>query len=407
MNNSDIENKKLRVNRKAFPIQSKPHFKVIEPNLSLGYFVTSRATHWQVRLRAPNGAYATKNIGLCDDGTKRSTIENIERFIAQSNDGIHLAKMLKNEVLSYPQALMVALHLAGNVARASSKKAARHSVQEAIIGYQRYRTNLGRSERSIKKDGYVFDAHVTPNLGHIPIAELTREVLDEWMANLPGANSTVNRTRTSLVAVLNWVADNTRMNHRPWEGLARRVEIDEDDLSDQGYLETGEIAKWIKAAENPQIQALMRMLAMSGFRLGEVRNLKVKDVSFLESIIRVTSGKSGTRTAVMTHEVSVLIKSLIKNKKKDDFIFTHPDGGHWREESHHRYVERAAKKAGLDGNTIYDLRHSWITNIIKSGVDILTVSQQCGTSIKMIQKYYGKLALNKTKDILDGLKIKV
>jgi site-specific recombinase XerD len=41
--------------------------------------------------------------------------------------------------------------------------------------------------------------------------------------------------------------------------------------------------------------------------------------------------------------------------------------------------------------TAYTLRHSVITDLIVSGLDVLTVARLSGTSVLMIEKHYGHL----------------
>ena len=400
----DIENKKHRINRTVFPIQSKPHFKVLEPNLSLGYLAKDQGSVWQVRFKGPTGLYSVRNIGFCDDGAKKPSIANLDQFIRSANGGDHLAKMLKHEVLSYAQAVVVALYIGGNPM--PTRKASRFSVAACVEGYQQYRTALGKSPLAIKKDAYVFKAHVIAKLGNIPLAELTREMLDAWFAQLPGSNANANRIRASFIAVLNWAADNGKLIHRPWHGLARKTVSAKDEFVEDRFLDASQINAWIKACENSQTAALLKMAACSGFRLGEIRNLKLADVSLGNSKIRVT-GKTGTRTVALASNVANLLKPMLVGKKRQDYVFNHPDGGIWRPNSHKRFVERAAIKAGLFGYTIYDLRHTWITAMLKGGVDVLTVSQVAGTSIAMIQKNYAELAISKTKQALDKVNIKI
>jgi site-specific recombinase XerD len=47
--------------------------------------------------------------------------------------------------------------------------------------------------------------------------------------------------------------------------------------------------------------------------------------------------------------------------------------------------------AGLpDGASAYTLRHSTITDLVRGGLDLLTVASLAGTSVLMIQKHYGQ-----------------
>lgn len=53
--------------------------------------------------------------------------------------------------------------------------------------------------------------------------------------------------------------------------------------------------------------------------------------------------------------------------------------------------------------TAYTLRHSTITDLVHAGVDLLTVAQISGTSVRMIEKHYGHLRSNVAKSALEVL----
>ena len=52
---------------------------------------------------------------------------------------------------------------------------------------------------------------------------------------------------------------------------------------------------------------------------------------------------------------------------------------------------------------MYTLRHSTITDLIQAGLDTLTVAQIAGTSVRMIELYYGHLTREHAKTALATL----
>lgn len=73
-------------------------------------------------------------------------------------------------------------------------------------------------------------------------------------------------------------------------------------------------------------------------------------------------------------------------------MFTDGEGKPWNKDSWKHPLKAAALAAGLSKlTTMYALRHSTITDLAQSGVDLTTVGQLAGTSILMIQKHYGHL----------------
>jgi site-specific recombinase XerD len=54
---------------------------------------------------------------------------------------------------------------------------------------------------------------------------------------------------------------------------------------------------------------------------------------------------------------------------------------------------------------LYTLRHSWITDAITGGIDLLTVAKLAGTSLAMIEKHYGHLVEDRVPDQLAAIQM--
>jgi integrase len=61
-------------------------------------------------------------------------------------------------------------------------------------------------------------------------------------------------------------------------------------------------------------------------------------------------------------------------------------------------LDAALKEAGLQRNSfgeehsIYSLRHFYAVNALRNGVGVFEVARNMGTSVQIIQEYYGKQA---------------
>ena len=76
----------------------------------------------------------------------------------------------------------------------------------------------------------------------------------------------------------------------------------------------------------------------------------------------------------------------------------------WNKDAWKHPVKAAAGAAKLpEGTTAYTLRHSTITDLVHGGLDLLTVAQISGTSVRMIEKNYGHLRGDVAADALAKL----
>ncbi|MBS0501296.1 MAG: hypothetical protein H6927_09250 [Burkholderiaceae bacterium] len=77
-------------------------------------------------------------------------------------------------------------------------------------------------------------------------------------------------------------------------------------------------------------------------------------------------------------------------------------GAQWVKDKWSCPTREALAAADLpDGTTIYTLRHSVITDMAGTGVNLMTVAQIAGTSILMIQKHYGHLTGDQARAALE------
>ena len=93
----------------------------------------------------------------------------------------------------------------------------------------------------------------------------------------------------------------------------------------------------------------------------------------------------------------------LKDKQPEDFLFCRADRRQWKKEGWRDAINDAAKAAKLPTETCaYSLRHSAITDLVTSGLDLFHVAQLSGTSVVMIEKNYGHL---QRKQVRAGLQV--
>lgn len=102
--------------------------------------------------------------------------------------------------------------------------------------------------------------------------------------------------------------------------------------------------------------------------------------------------------------VVALFKEQAKDKLPKAPLFAQADGKAWDRNAWKGPIKEAARAAGLPPATVaYTLRHSIITDLVTSGLDLMTVAQVSGTSVAMIEKHYAHLQRNRARDALAAL----
>jgi integrase len=239
--------------------------------------------------------------------------------------------------------------------------------------------------------------HVAPALGQCRLAALTTADLTAWRNGLVDVDGdedeirrsrdTANRLLAMLRAALNYAFNTGAVtDDRAWRrlkgfrgaGEARKVILDESEL------------QRLVDACGPGLRELVLSGALTGARLGELTNARVRDFDADAAILTV-SGKTGERPIHLPSAAVSLLRQMASGKRPQDRLLTTATGSRWTTSLHARPFAAAVKAAGLDLATVfYSLRHTWISRALKSGVPVKAVGDHCGTSIAMLQRYYAK-----------------
>ena len=146
------------------------------------------------------------------------------------------------------------------------------------------------------------------------------------------------------------------------------------------------------------------ILSNTGIRVGEARSLKWRDIREVDgNVILTVNGKTGIREVVSrTNEVRDYIKRIYDLRVNEvgedkvtsnDLVFCHKDGAEIG--SFKKSFQSLLKGCGVEKDsfgrhrTIYSLRHTYATFRLHEGVNHYVLSRNMGTSVKMLEDYYG------------------
>lgn len=254
-------------------------------------------------------------------------------------------------------------------------------------------------------------------LGGIRLDALTQDDVEEWrdrvergdLPDLPAkkgrspkpkplSKSSVNRMRTPLVAALNRAVARRRVTQdrtiewesvKPYEAAGQRRDL---------YLDR-EQRRALLAHSGADLRDLMECIALTGCRPGDPAAALRKDYDAKHGAVTFRT-KGHTRTIPLSPAARALLDRLAKGKLPRAYLFTN-GGTPWQAQDWRGPVKEAAAAAGLPPETVlYTLRHSWITDAIVGGLDLLTVAKLSGTSLAMIEKHYGHLVHGAARDKL-------
>ena len=144
-----------------------------------------------------------------------------------------------------------------------------------------------------------------------------------------------------------------------------------------------------------EFRAFVAVCAFAGLRLGEAAGLQAGDIDRDRQTISVrrqvqgtsiptttiTPPKAGSEREIFVPEELIDTLLLSTSAPADQFLFRTPLGHLYNRNSAGEEWRRIRKEAGLgDDVTLHNLRHTFASNLIASGCDVVTVQRALGHS---------------------------
>ena len=269
-------------------------------------------------------------------------------------------------------------------------------VQRFFEEYVPRRIADGRMSERTKLD-YRTQATLTilPGLGKRKIADVTRADIERAVA--PRAPVQRNRTIALISRLFNlfedweWRAQNTNP--------ARRIEKAREEPRDR-VLAPSELAALAAALNGLEIQypapvAAIRLAALTGLRIGEVRMIRWQDVSFETGRLTMPKTKTGRRT----HDLPVAaLEILAALPPINDWCFTIGRDAPITYRYAFVVFAEAARTAKLDDVRLHDLRRTVMTNAAAAGIGTHVLRDLLGHKTTAMADRYIRAVGNPVRD---------
>lgn len=251
-----------------------------------------------------------------------------------------------------------------------------------------------------------FKAHVYDHpIARTPLNKLRTAKLKAWRNGLACGKSAQERTFRALKAALNLAVRNRRVSPTvaiEWKAVPAHRNA---DGRREIFLDLKQRRALLKAAKGGT-RDLIEAAIVTGARPGELVKLKRSDFDKRVGTLKLT-GKTGSRVIPLSDAAVRLFARLSKGKLPTAPLLTTDDGKPWtRSAIWSREVRAAAAAAGLPkGTTLYVLRHSAITEMLRSGMSAIDVARITGTSLQMLQDHYGQFFTDGARERLALLEL--
>lgn len=392
-----------RTARSRLKARGKPHYRVMEEGLHLGYRrLKSGAGKWVVRHYVGDQKYEVETIGPADD--------------LSDADG--------EKILSFSHAQAKARELMVGRANKAAGKTGPLTVKAAVDAYIEF---LEAKRKSANFSRYAADAFILPKLGETEVKDLTKDEIENWHHELAKAGarirvkkgdeqrfkeiadpeehqrrrkSSANRILTVLKAALNRI---WRERKVPSDAAWRAVEPFKGvDAARIRYLELAEATRLLNASDQ-DFRRLARGALETGARYGELIRLKVTDFSHNSGTVAIRKSKSSkTRHIHLTEDGVAFFRSITAGRSGTAFLFLKDNGEPWKKDHQKEPMREACERASIDPPMgFHGLRHTWASHAVMNGVPLMVVAKNMGHSdTRMVEKHYGHLAPSYVADAI-------
>ena len=375
-----------RTGRLKLPVAKKPVFVRIGSGISLGYRRNQTVGTWVLKVADGKGGAKTTTVGSADDFVDADGIAYLNYWQAQD-----LAK--KKASTTSDGALPALL-----------------TVRMAAKTYLDVLT--GRNPRTAADTAGRLEKHFLPKFGTQLVTTLTKTKLDGWLNSMIKTSDdpeVVRRSKDSANRVLSMVK--ALLNHavqdpanrisddsawrlvKPFHGVSKPRDI--------RYTVT-EVRRLIDNSPDRETANMITGCYLTGARYGELAEARVGHFDAENGSLTITVSKTGSRNVILQSSAITFFWGITNERLPSDFIFVRAGGSKWKRSDQTRPIKEALRAAGLPlEGSLYALRHTYVSMAIEGGMPLNVIAENCGTSVRMIEKTYAKLLAENRRDFVE------
>jgi integrase len=391
-----VKNLENKAERSKLDVQRQPYWIRVNQSTWLGYRKGANGGVWIARSRYPRGKKELRTIAL---GAADDMFED---------DGL--------AHLGYEQALALARKWSHEEHTQKKRRyRAQYTVADAMRDYMQYFIRTGF--RSTIGTQRTIEFHILPVMGHIPVADLTREHVRRWTESIlehrgrlrhyrggptlfehvPVTDEEMRRRRQTANRLLQILK--AALNHALQEG---HVECSGSAWREvrpflavragrTRFLSEEEQRMFVAACEG-DFRNLVLGALYTGARNGELIHLRVDNFTGNAIHIPGALAKSKKERIVYLELAGVaFFTGLVGKRSPDQHLFTikgHP----WNSKVQWYYTRLVVQKAELPDFSFCILRHTAAANWIRAGIPLKYVAEQLGHSVTICERHYAHVA---------------
>ncbi len=288
---------------------------------------------------------------------------------------------------------------------------ARRNFKDLQERYLSTHSRVHKAPKSIVRDESSFK-HLAEFFGDMPVEDITPARISDYKAlRRSQKNKKGNLTKPATLArELEVLRHALNLAVREWEWIElspfEKVRIERPHNQVERWLTPEEEERLLKASP-AWLQEIISFALNTGMRQDEILSLKWPQVDGTRrTVILLHTKNKEKRTIPINQKVLAILTARFGTNDQTGYVFPAPESGNkMNARNLLRAYYSARKKAQLEDVRFHDLRHTFATRLVQSGVDLYVVKELLGhKNITMTMRYahHYPESLRHGVDILDG-----
>lgn len=246
------------------------------------------------------------------------------------------------------------------------------------------------------------------------IDKITKEHIINYIKNLNKNNITA-RSQARFLSSLKSFYKYLKLEDLVEESPCNDIDLPKINAELPEVLSVEEIENILKNIDlsepnGPRNRAIIEVLYSCGLRVSELVNLKLSNINFKDSYIRII-GKGNKERLVPIGSIAKKQLSIYVNNVRplgkiktecSDIVFLNRRGGKLSREMIYLIVKECVNNAGINKNVSpHTFRHSFATHLVQNGADIRIVQDMLGHESILTTEIYTHIDKTYIKKVID------
>lgn len=251
----------------------------------------------------------------------------------------------------------------------------------------------------------------------IPVAEIDRLTIREWMAGLHNDHkkTSIARKLASLRTFFQFLVREGVLETNP----AKLVATPRIERKLPNHLSMEDAVRFIETPDtNTDLgrrdRAIIEFLYATGIRVGELVSINMHDIDFREKLVRVTGKRRKQRIVpfgepalqALMHYLEetrpVFLNNCPTAQRDNNAVFLNYQGTRITTRSVGRMIDKYIKQcADIHNISPHSLRHSFATHLLDGGADLRDIQELLGHARLSTTQIYTQVSMEKMIEVYD------